>query len=279
MIEPSDAETSLRAFADCADAGIGLADAALHLAALDRPRARLARYHRHLDAVVRDVAQAAAARGATPTLAQRVSALARVIVAQHGYSGDSFTYDDPQNANLMRVIDRRKGLPVSLGIIFIHAARAQGWQAAGINFPGHFLVRLDHDGGRAIIDPFHGGRQHDAKGLRDLLKQTGGADAELHPIHFETIGNRDTLLRLQNNIKLRSMKNGDFARAAEVIGRMLMFAPQQAKLWSDAATCHSRLGNLVAATESLEQFLALCDSNSAHHDAATLLQRLRTQLN
>jgi regulator of sirC expression with transglutaminase-like and TPR domain len=279
VIEPSDPETSLRAFATCADARIDLADAALRLAALDRPRARLERYQRHLEAVARDVGQAVGTAGDNPTLAQRVSALAGVIATQFGYLGDSFTYDDPQNANLMRVIDRRKGLPVSLGIIFIHAARAQGWQAAGINFPGHFLVRLDHEGRRAIIDPFHGGRQYDARGLRDLLKQTAAADAELHPIHFETVGNRDTLLRLQNNIKRRCMENGDFARAAEVIGRMLMFAPKQAKLWSDAATCHSRLGNLAAATEALEQFLALCDSDTARHDAATLLQRLRTQLN
>ena len=279
MIERAEVEASLRALAACDDARIDLADTALRLAALDRPRVGLERYHRHLDAVSREVGQAGDAAGGATTLPRRISALVGVITERHGYSGDSLTYDDLQNANLMRVIDRRKGLPVSLAIVFIHAARAQGWPAAGINFPGHFLVRLDHDGSRAIIDPFHGGRPLDAEGLRDLLKETAGGGAELHPVHFETVGNRDTLLRLQNNIKLRCMQGGDFTRAAEVIEHMLMFAPNQADLWNDAATCHARLGNLGAAIRALEQFLTLCDSDSARHEAATLLQRLRTRLN
>lgn len=279
MIERAEVEASLRALAACADAKIDLADTALRLAALDRPRVGLERYRRHLDAVAREVGQAGDAAGGATTLPRRISALVGVITERHGYSGDKLTYDDLQNANLMRVIDRRKGLPVSLAIIFIHAARAQGWPAAGINFPGHFLVRLDHDGGRAFIDPFHGGRAVDAQGLRDLLKRTAGGGAELHPVHFETVGNRDTLLRLQNNIKLRCMQRGDFTRAADVIERMLMFAPNQADLWNDAATCHARLGNLGAAIRALERFVTLCDSDSARHAAAARLQRLRARLN
>src|SRR3546814_19245031 len=85
----------------------------------------------------------------------------------------------------MRVIDRRKGLPVALGILYMHAARAQGWPAVGLNFPGHFLLRLERHGERAILDPFNEGRVHGATELLDLLKAMQGQDAELGPEHYQ----------------------------------------------------------------------------------------------
>ena len=73
--------------------------------------------------------QASAAGDAPPR------ALARTFCERFDYRGDSETYDDTQNADLIRVIRRRRGLPVALGILYLHAARAQGWPAVGLNFP------------------------------------------------------------------------------------------------------------------------------------------------
>ncbi len=66
--------------------------------------------------------------------------------AGYGYRGDAETYDDLANANLIRVIERRKGLPVALGVMWLHAARAAGWAAHGVDFPAHFLVALEGSG-------------------------------------------------------------------------------------------------------------------------------------
>ena len=111
-----------------------IAEAALALASLERRRVDFARYRDHLRLIARDVGSHP---GASGDLAGRAGALNEIILLKHGYSGDELTYDDVQNANLMRVIDRRKGLPVVLGILFIDAARAQGWgEVAGLAFPG-----------------------------------------------------------------------------------------------------------------------------------------------
>ena len=96
---------------------------------------------------------AEAAQGSDDLVAQ-ADALAAVLAEGYGYAGDTLTYEDLQNANLMRVIDRKKGLPVALGILYIHAGRAQGWDIAGLAFPGHFLVRIEGRGERRILDPF-----------------------------------------------------------------------------------------------------------------------------
>ena len=266
---------ALAAVGAARDHAIDLAATALLLAALDHAETPLDPYRDHLAQLAADAKQAA---GRSPGIAARVAALGAVF-ARHGYSGDVATYDDPDNADLIRVIDRRMGLPVALAILWLHAARANGWAANGLAFPGHFLIRLEGDGDRAIVDPFHGGRVCEAGDLRDLLKQVAGLDAELRPEHYAAVGNRDVLLRLLNNVKLRSLQAGDAARAADIIDRLRLIAPARIELLREAGLCHARLGNLGRASEMLTAFLAAAEEGPAKAEAAAVLQRLRARLN
>src|SRR6266436_7326965 len=202
-----------------------IAEAALALASFERPRVDLLRYRDHLQLIARDVGQHP---GATGDLAARARALNEIVLLKYGYSGDALTYDDLQNANLIRVVDRRKGLPVALGILYIHAGRAQGWDIAGLAFPGHFLVRLADGPQRLILDPFHNGQICGAAKLRELLKSATGKDSELQPEHYAPVADRDVLLRLQNNLKARLLQAQHHERAVTVIETMLMLAPDLA---------------------------------------------------
>ena len=160
-----------------------------------------------------------------------------------------------QNANLLRVIDRRKGLPVALGILYLHVGRAQGWPMTGLNFPGHFLIRLGDGGERVVLDPFHAGIERPVGQMRELLKAVAGPDAELRPEHWAAVDDRDILLRLQNNIKLRHLRGDSVGRALEVLEGMLLIAPGDAMLWREAGLLNARIGNLAAAIEKLERFM------------------------
>jgi regulator of sirC expression with transglutaminase-like and TPR domain len=254
-----------------------IAEAALALASFERPRVGLGRYTRHLAALARDVGRHAA--GGAAGLSEQVRALNEIILLKYGYSGDELTYDDLQNANLMRVVDRRKGLPVALGILYLHAARAQGWSCVGLGFPGHFLIRLGDGPDRVIVDPFHRGAVCDAAILRDLLKATAGPEIELTPEHYAPVADRDILLRLQNNLKSRLLHAGRYERALGVVDTMLMLAPDLAELWREAGVINARLGNMRAAVAALEQFVARAPEGSARHQAAAMLQQMKTRLN
>lgn len=280
MTGSGEIEALLRSISAQADEKINLGEAALALAALDRPRVGLERYRHHLALLARETTEEVARRGgAASDLGDRIAALNAVLFDRYGYRGDTLTYGDLQNANLMRVIDRRKGLPVTLGILYLHTARAQGWHMVGLSFPGHFLVRLDHDGRRAILDPFDQGKIREVADLRELLKAMAGADAELTAAHYEPVANRAILLRLQNNIKLRLIQNGHIDRAVEVVETMLMFAPDQAALWREAGMLHLRLDNLRAAIAALEQFMRREAGDAPRHHVAALVQDLRAKLN
>src|SRR6201987_2982737 len=277
--ETYDPETCGRFLRDLGTSGeriLPIAEAALALASFERPRVGLARYREHLRSLARDVGRHPGAAG---DIAERVRALNEVILLKYGYSGDELTYDDLQNANLMRVVDRRKGLPVALGIIYMHAGRAQGWETVGLAFPGHFLIRLSDGPERLILDPFHGGRICTAAELRELLKATAGLDSELQTEHYTPVSDRDVLLRLQNNLKARLIQAEQYERAVTVAETMLMLAPDLAGLWHEAGLLHARLGNMRSAAAALEQVVLRAPDGMARHQAAALLQQLRSKLN
>src|SRR6202011_5763262 len=112
----------------------------------------------------------------------------------------------------------------------IHAARAQGWDMAGLAFPGHFLVRLSDGRARVIIDPFHDGQICGAAELRELLKAATGGDSELSPEHYMAASDRDVLLRLQNNLKARLVQTQNTERAVTGGEPRLMLAPDLGEL-------------------------------------------------
>ena len=168
---------------------------------------------------------------------------------------------------------------MALGILYIHAARAQGWDMAGLAFPGHFLVRLSEGPERVIIDPFHNGQVCGAAELRELLKATTGHDSELSPEHHAAVSDRDVLLRLQNNLKARLLQAQAAEQASTVVETMLMLAPDLADLWHEAGMLHRHLGSMRAAAAALEQYVVRAPDGMARHQAAAILQQLRTQLN
>ncbi len=272
-------EANLRRIGGQSDEDIDLAEAALWLAALDRPQVSLDRYQHHLELLAHDTAEEFAANEVEGDITAQIAAINTVIFERHAYQGDSLNYDDLQNANLMRVIDRQRGLPVALGILYLHCARAQGWNIQGLNFPGHFLLRMDAKDDRRIIDPFHGGNQLSTADLRAMLKALGGPEAELRSEHYRPVSNRMILKRLQDNIKIRLLRAQEVSEALEVVETMLMFAPSEASLWREAGILHAGQDNLRAAILSLEQYLSLCESPDARHEAASLLQQIKSNLN
>lgn len=258
------------------DATLDLAGMALALAALAQPGKSALTHVEHLAAMVS--AAAAISRPSLPPAAQ-AAVIETVLFDKLGYRGDGETYDDLANADLMRVIERRKGLPIALSILYLHTARAQGWTAEGINFPGHFLVRVGAGAGALIVDPFDRGISRAPDELESMLRGIQGRDARLAPEHLATASNRDILLRLQNNIKTRCQKKGDTAGALGAVERMTMVAPALPGLWYDAATLNAELGHLQRARQCLDAVARLDTDGRLRRQADTLRTALRSRLN
>ena len=252
-MSPDSARAALDAVAAAGDAPVAIAETALALALLERvdgglPAPDLAPSLAALDALVAAVAEAEA-RAAGPA-----AALAAGIAGRLGYRGDTDTYDDLANADLIRVIERRRGLPVALGILYIHAARARGHAATGLNVPAHFLIGVGIGARRYALDPFHGGDPLDPDSLRALLQRVSPG-AEDTPSVMLAVPDRAVLLRLQNNIKTRRLRAGDTAGGLAVLARMRRMAPHAVDLLGEEAALLAAGGAMRAATRSLRGWL------------------------
>lgn len=274
----SDPREALEAIGQLPDSEIDIADAALQLARVDAPLLDWEAARAHLSEIARD-AVVAATRVHTGDLPARADTLAKVIAGRHGYRGDSETYDDLANANLIRVIERRLGLPIALGVVWLHAGRVCGWDAHGVDFPGHFLVGLQGRRSQVVLDVFAGGAVLDAPELRALIKRVEGDEAELRPGALAPMSTRSVLLRLQNNIKHRRLRSGDLPGALACAEDMLRIAPDEAPLWRETALMHQRLDHVGAALRCFERFIELVPQGEAAIRARAVMDELRTRLN
>ncbi|NOG70557.1 SirB1 family protein [Roseicella sp. DB1501] len=276
-----EARAALTAAGQLPDAEIDLAAVALQFARIDAPEADW----RAAAAGLTELAQAAVAAALADPEAdagdadRRREALAAVIHGRFGYAGDTERYDDPANANLIRVTERRRGLPVALGILWLHAAEAAGWAAHGVDFPGHFLLAVEGGRGQALVDVFAGGTGLAAPELRALIKRIEGERAELRPGLLRGMDKRSVLLRLQNNIKLRRLRAGDLTGALACTEDMLRLAPDAALLWREAGLMNQRLDRIGAALGCLDRSLEIEPEGETARRIRNVVEELRHRLN
>lgn len=271
----------LSAFGALDDDEIGLTETALVLASAERPGIDIAAYERHLEKLTDDVAAYAGkdADDLATGLAMRVEALRQILVRRHGYGGSDDAYEDFDCANLMRVIDRRDGLPTLLGVLYLHVGRALGWTIEGLDFPPRFLVRLEFAGERVILDPFDGGRILEPFDLRGLYKAVSGPHVEISPDHTRAMSNRAILLRSRRNAKVLHLRSENLGDALDVVETLLLLAPDEPTLWREAGVLNARLDKVSAAITSLEEYLKKAGADASRYRTSILLQELRAKLN
>ncbi|SFP56737.1 SirB1 family protein [Sphingomonas rubra] len=231
---------------------IALDEAALSLASLDHPDTDLAAYRDLLDAIETRLDRVGRD---TETPAGRANALAEVLAGEFGFTGDAETYDDPANADLLRVLDRRRGLPVSLSILWVAMARRLGWSADVLDVPGHVLVVIGAEAVPVIVDPFAGGVRVGAERLAALVEAVAAPGRAV--THVAAMPNRAVLVRLLRNQASRAEQAGRGRRALELYTRMTTMAPAYPQAWWERARLELVDHAIAAARGSLGAMLEI----------------------
>ncbi|MCQ8278992.1 transglutaminase-like domain-containing protein [Acetobacteraceae bacterium KSS8] len=279
----AEADEALAAIGVLPDAEIEPAMAALQLARLDAPDADWRRASDHVSELARDAAAIGGVMSGRPTEA-RIGALAGLLHARHAYRGDSETYDDLANANLIRVIERRRGLPVALGILWLHCVRAAGWEAYGIDFPGHFLLAVESEAPKGprmrqprytLVDPFAQGITLGNARILSMLESRETENASIEPGVTRPMTTRGVLLRLQRNIVQRRLMQGELRDALGALEGMLLIAPEVVSNWLDAAELNRSLNRPGQAVLCLERILETAPDSEAARIARQKLSDLR----
>lgn len=265
-----------------ADCDIHLVNVALAMAAVDSPGLSIERYQNHIQKMSDEVGVRHSdllKEGADDNAQTRIDALRYVIAETYEYDGDRETYDDLQNANLIRVIERRKGLPVTISLLYLYISEVQGWDVDVLSFPAHVVCRMDMDGQRLLFDPFNKCQILQAADLREFLKTLVDPNAELSTEYYNPSSKRDVLIRIQNNIKLRQIEGEDYMGAVKTVEMMQRLDPDEYRLLLDAGVLYARTNQGVAAVAALEKYIDLAPSQEDRRDALVLLLQIRESLN
>lgn len=241
--------------------GVDLAHAALLVARIEYPGLDPAPWLATLAGMGEDALAAVANAGpADAPLHARVEALNAHLYRDRGFTGNRERYDDPRNSCLNQVMERRTGIPITLAILYIELARRAGLRAEGINFPGHFLVRVDAEDGRGdglLIDAFHDGAVLEERDCRVLLHKHLGDDAAFSPSLLARAGRRQVIVRMLLNLKRLYVRMRSFPQARLATHLLVALTPSSITELRDRGLLAYHVDDLAAALRDLEEYLRL----------------------
>jgi regulator of sirC expression with transglutaminase-like and TPR domain len=234
------------------DPEIDLAGGALLIAAEEYPQLRDAPYLHRLDLLAERVRDRLGSETA-PVLV--LSGLCRVLFEEESFRGNGEAYYDPRNSFLNDVLDRRLGIPITLGIVVLEVGWRVGLPLSGVNFPGHFLVRYEGEVARLLVDPFDGGRVLWEDEGQALLDRVYGGMVRMRDEFLAPATRLDILARVLTNLKGIYLNARDDQRALAAVDRILLLRPGSAVEMRDRGLLLARTGRTDEAVADLERYL------------------------
>ena len=235
--------------------GDDLAPAALAIARVEYPSLDSKPYIARLDRMGLEARARARQPGTDP-----IRAFNEYLYDEQGFVGNRERYDDPRNSFINEVLDRRTGIPISLAVIYLEVAHRAGLHVDGVNFPGHFLLRVREGYGDprsevAIIDPFHGGARLSEYDCRQLLRQHVGDEAAFDTSLLAPATRHDIIVRILVNLKRLYVRMRSFPQARFVSTLLLGIDPSAISELRDRGLLAYHLQDFAAAVRDLEEYL------------------------
>lgn len=249
---PAAARARFAAMVAAPEAELDLAAAALLIAAEEYPQLGTGPYLRRLDLLAERTRDRLADESAPLVVLQELS---RVLFVEEGFRGNTEAYYDPRNSFLNDVLDRRAGIPITLSVVYLEVGWRLGLPLAGVNFPGHFLVRYTGEAMTLLVDPFQNGEIRFADQAQDLLDRVYGGTVELRSEFLRPAGKRDILVRILANLKSIYLNTRDDARALAAVERILLVRPDALEEVRDRGMILARAGRLDEAVADLVHYL------------------------
>lgn len=235
------------------DADLNLARAALLVAQEEYPQLPEEIYLGRLDQLAEEVAGRLSGETAPLIVLQE---LRDTLYRTHGFKGNREAYYDPRNSFLNDVLDRRLGIPLTLGIVVLEVGWRLGLPLEGVSFPHHFMVRFHGEDVNLLLDPYDGGEVRFQDEAQEVLDRVYGGMVRVKPSFLRTATRRDMLVRLLTNLKGIYMNRREEVRALSVVERILILRPDALSERRTLGLLLARMGRTGEARAQLERYLA-----------------------
>ena len=262
-----------QAFADIVSLDEGtfpLDRAALALGLEDYPELDIADYLRRLDTFA---ARAEVLLGRDRSPMNVIESINEVLFIREGLHGNSEDYYDPKNSYLNEVLDRKKGIPITLSIIYIEVARRIGFRIEGVGFPGHFIAKHVWEDREILIDAFNQGKILTLKDCQELLDPMYGGSVPVTPSLLQAMEKKAIITRMLYNLKGIYYQKEAYDKALSIVERILMINPQVPSEIRDRGLLYMQTSFFAKALSDLNYYLA---HTSASEDKTYIEGHIKT---
>jgi len=200
---------------------------------------------------------------------QKLRLLNQFFFRDLGFGGNLNNYYDPENSYLNAVLKTRRGVPISLAVLWLELASGLGLNARGVAFPGHFMVKVNLPKGQVVIDPFTGqslSREELSERLEPFRqRRLGGGDGDSEydtplGLYLQSAPPRDIISRMLHNLKEIHRTQEDWPRLIAVVDRLIVLHPNAWAEYRDRGLAWAVQGEAARAVPDLEQYLANADT-------------------
>ncbi len=203
---------------------------------------------------------------AQKTLLDRVEAISDFLYYRMDFRGNREDYHDPRNSYLNYVLDRKLGIPITLGTVYITIAQQLGLLAYGIGLPGHFIVGLYEKGQQILIDPFNAGQRLSVADCLRLVRDSTGFQGTFQKKWLSPVAPGDLLARMLTNLCNAYIQREDWQSAIPVIQHLRMVQPEVHFHLRDLGYLYLYNSSLRLSAQYLEAYLR-CAPNATDFEA------------
>ena len=207
---------------------------------------------------------------------QRLRVLNQFFFKDLGFGGNVNNYYDPDNSFVNVVLRTRRGIPITLAVIWLELAQGLGLKARGVGFPGHFMVKVNLPDGQVVIDPFTGqslSREEVSERIEPYKRRNGLVDDFDVPVglYLQASPSRDILARMLRNLKEIHRSQEDWLRLIAVLDRLVIVLPDAWVEYRDRGLAWAAMGEVTQALTDLELYVDQTDDAT---DRETIQQRV-----
>ena len=253
------------------DHKISLAEAALQIALDEYPELDISHYKKLLKGWS-DSMNAKFSRNRTRNQLEEIN---QWLFNEMNFTGNIENYYDPRNCFLNDVMDRRTGIPITLSVIYLEMAWASGLTAAGVGFPGHFLVRVIDDARPIYVDPFHQGNIMTAEECAEFLNEITEGELEFDKKFLSAVNKKEIILRMLRNLKRIYLENNNFPKLIQILDHLIEITAGEPEEIRDRGIIYYQMKAFKNALNDFETFLSMSPDSEDAEVIQQYLQVLR----
>jgi len=239
---------------------VPLARAALIAAKAEYPDINVDEYERRLQDMADTLEQQLAREGVRSHPRRTVLTVNQLLYRELGFRGNNDHYDDPRNLYLNYVLSERRGIPVSMAIVYSDVCQRVGLDVHAVGLPGHVVCRYrpenaEMEADELLLDVYSFGRLMTKRDCQILVRNIFGSRVSFKDHYMASLQPRQVLQRLLHNLKAGYLQRGDEERASKVIELLLALFPWDLDEIRDRGMLRERLGEVAPALDDLEQYV------------------------